>query len=102
VLLSASRTQVAGDIDELVNSHRALSGARTDGRRIPSVASVVGENETDRQTTLLVRTDGPISDAAWIIDRVSLEELVLAYLSHPDATTVPRPVVAATPREVHA
>ncbi len=102
VLLAASRTQVAGDIEELVNSHRVLSGARTDGRRISGVAAIVEESETDRQTTLLVRTGGPIVDPAWTVERVSLEELVLAYLGHPEATSFPRPAVAPAAQEVHA
>lgn len=102
ILLSASRTQIAGDIDDLINCHRVLSGARTDDRPIAGVASIVDATGTDRQSTLLVRTDGPIHDRAWTVDRVGLEELVLAYLSNPDASAFPRPAIAAAPQPMHA
>ena len=36
---------------------------------------------TDRQSTLLVRTDGPILDPAWTVGALTLEDVVLAYLS---------------------
>jgi ABC-2 type transport system ATP-binding protein len=38
-------------------------------------------SHTDKQTTLLVRTDGPILDPAWDVKPVTLEDLVLAYMS---------------------
>jgi hypothetical protein len=37
-------------------------------------------SHTDRQSTLLVRTDEPIHDPAWTVEEVSLEDLVLAYI----------------------
>ena len=33
------------------------------------------------QTTLLVRTSGPVLDPAWTVSEVGLEDLVLAYMS---------------------
>ena len=32
------------------------------------------------QTTLLVRTGGPVFDPAWTVSEVGLEDLVLAYM----------------------
>jgi len=32
------------------------------------------------QTTLLVRTSGPVFDPAWTVSEVGLEDLVLAYM----------------------
>jgi ABC-2 type transport system ATP-binding protein len=40
----------------------------------------VEASHAERQTTLLVRTNGPIFDAAWEVQDVSLEDIVLAYL----------------------
>ena len=40
---------------------------------------------TDRQTTVLVRTEAPILDPVWTVSRLSLEDLVLEYLSNPAA-----------------
>ena len=33
------------------------------------------------QSTLLVRTSGPVLDPAWTVSEVGLEDLVLAYMS---------------------
>jgi ABC-2 type transport system ATP-binding protein len=44
------------------------------------------------QSTLVVRTDAPIHDPAWTVSQLSLEDLVLAYMSKP-VTTNHRPVL---------
>jgi ABC-2 type transport system ATP-binding protein len=100
VLLSASRPQVIGDIEELLASHRVLIGPRRDVSNIVGVAAVVQETHTDRQSMLLVRVDGPILDPAWSVQEVGLEELVLAYLGAPNATALPMPRLARTGAEV--
>jgi hypothetical protein len=41
---------------------------------------VIEETHTDRQSTLLVRTEEPIIDPAWSVEEVSLEDIVLAYM----------------------
>jgi ABC-2 type transport system ATP-binding protein len=41
---------------------------------------VISASHTDRQTTLLVRTEAPIHDPGWTVSRLSLEDLVLAYM----------------------
>jgi len=100
IVLSASRTQVAGDIDQLLASHRVLTGPR---RGVVAggagVAAVVQETHTERQSTLLVRTNGPIADPAWSVGELGLEELVLAYLGQSDATALPPPRLAHTVAE---
>jgi ABC-2 type transport system ATP-binding protein len=100
VVLSAARTQVAGDIEALLSSHRVLTGPRRNVDRIEGVASTVQESHTDAQSTLFVRTDGPILDPAWTVHEVGLEELVLAYLGQPNATALPAPRLARTRTEV--
>jgi ABC-2 type transport system ATP-binding protein len=95
VVLSAARTQVAGDIEELLAAHRILTGARRDlPDRLPGVAAVVQQTHTDRQTTLLVRTNGTVVDPRWTVGRLGLEELVLAYLGQPQAVALPAPRLA--------
>jgi hypothetical protein len=45
----------------------------------------VQEIRTPRQTTLLVRLSGAALDPVWVSDDVSLEDLVLAYMSRDEA-----------------
>jgi ABC-2 type transport system ATP-binding protein len=100
IVLAASRTQVTGDIDQLLASHRVLTGPRRAAVAAGSgVAAVVQEAHTERQSTLLVRTDGPVADPAWSVGELGLEELVLAYLGQPDATALPPPRLAHTAAE---
>ena len=81
VVLVASRVPVAGDVDELLAAHHRLTGPRRDTRRAarPTRRSS-SESHTDRQSTLLVRTDEPVLDPAWTVEPVGLEDLVLAYM----------------------
>ncbi len=99
ILLASSRVQVAGDIDELLGSHRVLTGVRSEVRRIAGVVSIVEEQHTDRQTTLLVRTDGPVTDPSWSSESINLEDLVLAYLGHPSVSALPPPRIAVAAGE---
>ena len=56
-----------------------------DRRRISDLVQagwdVIEASHTDRQSTLLVRTDTPVMDPAWTVDQVDLEDLVLAYMA---------------------
>jgi ABC-2 type transport system ATP-binding protein len=84
VLLSAAHVQLAEDVDDLLGSHRRLVGPRRDPLTLPSDQQVISESHTDRQSTLLVRTAGPIFDPAWKVEEVSLEDIVLAYMGRTD------------------
>ena len=81
VVLVASRVQVAGEVSDLLAAHRRLSGPRRGPGSLPAGQEVVIESHTDKQTNLLVRTDGPVLDPAWTVTPVSLEDLVIAYMS---------------------
>lgn len=83
VILSRARVQLAGPTEELVRSHRLLTGPRRDPSSVERMHSVVGASHTERQTTLLVRANGHVYDAHWQISPVGLEQVVLAYLSQP-------------------
>jgi ABC-2 type transport system ATP-binding protein len=82
IVLVASRVQLAGDIDDLLATHHRLTGPRRDPARLPTDQHVISSSHTDRQSTLLVRTDAPIHDPAWTVGQLSLEDLVLAYMGH--------------------
>ncbi|MGH3190878.1 MAG: ABC transporter ATP-binding protein [Streptosporangiaceae bacterium] len=81
IVLVASRVQVAGDVGALLGTHCRLSGPRRDPGTLPAGQHVVEESHTDKQSTLLVRTDEPILDPSWTVRPVTLEDLVLAYMS---------------------
>jgi ABC-2 type transport system ATP-binding protein len=81
VLLVASRVRVTGEVNALLASHHRLSGPRRDPGALPAGLEVVEESHTDKQRTLLVRTDQPIHDPSWTVKPVSMEDLVLGYMS---------------------
>jgi ABC-2 type transport system ATP-binding protein len=80
VLLVAGRVALAGDVEELLASHHRLVGPRRDPTALPSNQAVIETSHVEKQTTLLVRADGPILDPAWTATPVTLEDLVLAYM----------------------
>jgi ABC-2 type transport system ATP-binding protein len=93
VLLIASRVHLAGDVEELLATHHRLIGPRRDPASLPSGQQVIEASHTERQTTLLIRTDASIHDPSWTVEQVNLEDLVLAYMRQAAATPSPaRPV----------
>ena len=81
IVLVGSRVQVAGPAEELLATHHLLSGPRRDPGSLPDGMRVISASHTDVQSTLLVRTSGPVLDPAWMVSGVGLEDLVLAYMS---------------------
>jgi len=99
VILSTARVQLAGPIEEIVASHRLLTGPRAEATALARTHEVIRESHTERQTTLLVRANGHVYDSCWELHEVDLEEIVLAYLgfanSSPGAATHPPQAVAS-------
>jgi ABC-2 type transport system ATP-binding protein len=89
VLLSDGCVRLEGDVEELLESHRLLTGPRRPLGAIRGVREVVRERHSGRQLTLLAVTDGPIVDPSWTVSPVSLEELLLAYMA-PERLPGPR------------
>lgn len=81
VVLADSRVHLAGEIDDLLAAHHRLIGPRRDSGTLPGNQHVVIETHTDRQSTLVVRSEGAILDPAWSVEDLDLEDLVLAYLT---------------------
>jgi ABC-2 type transport system ATP-binding protein len=81
VALVASRVQVAGEVSELLSSHHRLCGPRRDASSLPANQEVIEESHTDKQSTFLVRTSDPVHDPAWTVRPVTLDDLVIAYMS---------------------
>ena len=81
LVLVDSRVRVTGEVEQLLASHHRLTGPRRDPGSLPAGQQVVSASSTDVQSTLVVRTDGPILDPAWTVGALTLEDVVLAYLS---------------------
>jgi ABC-2 type transport system ATP-binding protein len=81
VILAHGRTQLTGSIEEVVASHRLLTGPRESATTIGRAHDVVRERHSERQTTLLVRANGHVYDSRWQVHELDLEEIVLAYLA---------------------
>jgi ABC-2 type transport system ATP-binding protein len=98
IVLVASRVQVTGEVDTLLGSHYQLTGPRCDPAALPADWHIISASHTDRQSTLLVRSDGPIVDTTMTVDQIGLEDLVLAYMSQA-TRPVPRHANPASPDE---
>jgi ABC-2 type transport system ATP-binding protein len=91
ILLSRGRVQVAGELDELLASHRVLTGPAAEADRYAQWP-VVGVRRAEAQVHLLVRAAaGDPVPPGWEEHPVGLEELALAYLREPAAAALPGP-----------
>jgi ABC-2 type transport system ATP-binding protein len=79
-LLAASRTQLCEDIDQVLESHKSLVGPRRSLAELEPSINVIRATQTERQSRLIARLDGPVLDPAWALTDVGLEEIVLAYM----------------------
>ncbi len=91
ILVSRGRVQVAGEVEDLLASHRVLTGpadeaGKYDGR------PVVHLRRGEAQAHLLIRADAddPVPPG-WEAHPIGLEELVLAYLREPAAAALASP-----------
>jgi ABC-2 type transport system ATP-binding protein len=92
IVVTASRVRLAGETEALLASHHRLSGPRRDPRTLPASWDVIEESHAGKPSTLLVRTSDPVLDPAWTVRPVTLEDMVLAYMSQPgDAPRAGRP-----------
>ncbi|MFI6317024.1 ABC transporter ATP-binding protein [Nonomuraea sp. NPDC050556] len=80
IVLVDSRVRVDGPVDALLATHHRLTGPRTDPDRLPAGWRLVSARHTERQSTLVVRTDAPVDEPGWEVSRLGLEDLVLAYM----------------------
>ncbi len=83
IVLVASQVRIMSDVEDLLATHHRLTGPRRDVDTLPADQHVISASHTDRQTTVVIRTDAPILDPAWTVGRLTLEDLVLEYMSNP-------------------
>src|SRR6478672_4938774 len=92
VVLVDSKVRVEGEVESLLETHLRLTGPRRDSAALPADQHVVSASHTDRQSTLVVRTDAPVLDPSSTVGRLGLEDLVLAYMEGSRAVA-PGPVL---------
>ncbi|HEY1001967.1 MAG TPA: ABC transporter ATP-binding protein [Streptosporangiaceae bacterium] len=95
IILSDGQIQVAGDTEDLLGTHRLLTGP-VSGQPLPPHWTVVESDGTSAQRQLLVRLTEPgqpVPDG-FEARPVTLEELALAYLRQPGAGAFPGPLAA--------
>jgi len=81
VLLNAAHVQYAGDMDAFAEGHRLLVGPRIATEDMARMGDVIQSTHTDRQSSLLVKTNGHAYDPSWDVRDPGFEEIVLAYLA---------------------
>ncbi len=94
IVVSRGGVRVAGEVDDLLASHRLLTGPATQADKYTQ-RPVVHARRAEAQAHLLVRAtaDEPVPPG-WEAHPVGLEELALAYLREPGAATLPGPARA--------
>jgi ABC-2 type transport system ATP-binding protein len=89
VLISRGRVQVAGEVDDLLATHRILTGPAAEAANYAG-RPVVHLSRGATQAHMLVQaTAADPVPRAWEAHPVSLEELALAYLRGPIAAALP-------------
>ena len=87
ILLTASRVRLCADIDDVLAAHRVLVGPRRSTAELERLFTVVKVTQTERQSRVLARLDGPVLDPAWEESEVGLEDIILAYMAQDEALT---------------
>ena len=93
VVLGGGQLRIAGEVEDLLATHRVLTGPAAQADQCGSQFSVVQVKRAATQAHLLVRTataDAPVPPG-WEAHPVSLQELTLAYLRQPGGTAAPGP-----------
>ncbi len=89
ILLAEGTTQVNAAIDTVLAEHRLLVGPRRPEAGVPG-ATVIDAVDHDRQTRLVARLDRPVLDPTWQVEDLSLEEIILAYMTRRDPRSARR------------
>jgi ABC-2 type transport system ATP-binding protein len=98
IILTQGRVRLAGDVDDLLATHKRLSARRDSQRGQDGLApdteapGVIAVTKTEHETSMLVRTDiaqGIVGRIGWEETPVGLEDLVVSYMARPIAGPSP-------------
>jgi ABC-2 type transport system ATP-binding protein len=82
IVLASSRVQLAGEVEDLLDAHYRLVGARGDLEALARGVEVIHAEHTGRQSTLIVHdTTGALPATQPDAEHIDLESMVLAYLT---------------------
>ena len=98
IVLVASHVRLIGPIEELQARHFRLTGPRECVGSLPPGLRIVEASHTDRQSTLVVRGDEPPLDPAWSVEKLNLEDMVLAYMRQQKDAAATQSRLAEVPR----
>ncbi|MCX4911019.1 ABC transporter ATP-binding protein [Streptomyces sp. NBC_00878] len=87
IVLCDSRVQVAGDTRDLLAGHARLVAPRGELDGLAAGVEVISTEHSGKHSSAVVRTDAPLASLPYTVEPVSLEELVLAYMTR--AAAVP-------------
>ena len=93
VVLFGGQLRLAGEVDDLLTTHRVLTGPAVEADKCARQLSAVQVKRGEAQAHLLVEASGPADPVppGWEAHPVSLHELTLAYLRSPDSEGPPAP-----------
>jgi ABC-2 type transport system ATP-binding protein len=97
IVLCDARVQLAGNVPDLLTSHCRLVAARGELDRLPPGVRLVHLDNAGRHSRALVQTEGGRPRLPGTVEPVTLEELVLGYLTR--AAGGPTAAVAAVAGE---
>jgi len=91
IVLGGGQLRIVGDAEDLLATHRMLTGPAAEADRVVSQFMVVQDKRAQAQAHLLVRTAtaNELVPPGWEAHPVSLEELTLAYLRQPGGAALP-------------
>jgi ABC-2 type transport system ATP-binding protein len=99
IVLSQGRVQVSGEVEDLLGSHRILTGPTRDAEDVARRLRVVHSKRALTQSNLLVRIgtgEEEQTPSGWESHPVALEDLILSYLREPEACALPGPAAPST------
>jgi ABC-2 type transport system ATP-binding protein len=85
LLLSGGRVHLAGEIEQIVTSHRFVIGPLQEEMLTSCMHSVIQRSRSEKHVAMLVKLDTPlVLGDAWSVHVPSLEDIILGYLERGD------------------
>ena len=78
IVMGQGRVLLAGETDDLLGSHRMLTGPAGEAEEVSEQLTVIGRTRAGRQVHLLARCQ--VAPDGWQATEITMEQMVLAYL----------------------